>query len=108
MSNHAIYADHLQYIETKRIAGFALYSLEAYPYAIRSGNNADTIVIEIFKITDPATRRDIHLLELDAGYVFEVIEVHNKKIGIYLFEMPANNIKVESGDWVEFFGLKGR
>lgn len=108
MSNHAIYANHLQYVESIRITGFTLYALEAYPYAVRSGNNEDSIVIEIFRIIDPTTRKDIYLLELDAGYIFKVIEVHHKKIGIYLFEAPTNNIKVESGDWVEFFGLQAR
>ncbi len=108
MHNYEHYKTQLEYIETTRISGYALFALEDYPYVVRSNKETDLLVIEIFKIEDQNTREHIHRLELEAGYVFEWIDVEGKKVGIYLFERPTNNSRVESGDWVEFFGVKHR
>ncbi len=104
MDNYNSFKRSLEYISTKRIKGFDLYSLGSYPYAVRSNDHSASIVIELFCIHDVTARVAIHELEAGAGYVFECIEVDGMKVGIYLFERPGDDPKVKSGDWVTFYG----
>ena len=107
MGNYAKYKSALEYIETRRIEGFELYSLGEYPYAVKSHIPGASIVIEIFRIRDSMARRMIHELEIGADYFFDMLELDDRKIGIYLFSQRGNDIKVESGDWVSFFCKSG-
>jgi len=106
MTNYESYKRSLQYIETRQVNGFRLYALEDYPYAVKSTEATDSIVVEIFKIVSESAKQNIHELELSAGYIFETIEVENRSVGIYLFERAGNNMRVNDGDWVKFFGIK--
>lgn len=107
MANYLTYKSSLEFITKKTITGFALYALPDYPYAVKTNNEKDELVIEVFRIKDEITIQNIHKLELDAGYNFDLIDVVGMKVCIYLFEEPGNNQKVKSGDWVEFFGISG-
>ncbi|MCB0491402.1 MAG: gamma-glutamylcyclotransferase [Cyclobacteriaceae bacterium] len=106
MENYAIYQTDLKYIKTRRILGYELFALEEYPYVIKSADASNSVVVEIFQIENAHTAQNIHKMELDAGYIFEWVDVDDEKVGIYLFEQSGGNSKVESGDWVEFFGGK--
>jgi len=106
MANFNAYKADLKYLKTSRIYGYELYALEEYPYAVKSLTSLNSIVIEIFEIQNESVAKNIYQMELDAGYIFELIEVDREKVGIYLFEQPGNNPRVQSGDWVEFFGVK--
>ena len=103
MDNYFTYKSGLEYIETTRISGFELYSLGEYPYAVKTQNPSSSMVIEIFRILDSETKQRIHELEISADYFFDLIEVGRRKVGIYLFKLPGNDIRVESGDWVTFY-----
>ncbi len=107
MANYLRYQSSLEFITKETIKGFALYALKDYPYAVKTNNINDELVIEVFKIEDEITRQNIHQLELDAGYIFELIDIAGMKVCIYLFKEPGNNHFVKSGDWVEFFGVSG-
>lgn len=104
MDNYNKYKSVLEFITCTRIPGFTLYSLSAYPYAVKSEDRLETIVIEIFRIKGKEGRDKIHQLEVGAGYILEFIEVNDQSVGIYLFERAGNNPKVKSGDWVSFYG----
>ncbi|HRK53314.1 MAG TPA: gamma-glutamylcyclotransferase [Cyclobacteriaceae bacterium] len=104
MVNFYNYQADLKYLKTRRIFGYELFALETYPYAVKSINESNSIVVEIFLIENTRAAEAIHKMEIDAGYIFELIEVDGEKVGIYLFEHSGGNSKVESGDWVEFFG----
>lgn len=106
MANHKTYAEALQYVETRRLPGFELFALDDYPYAVKTEISTESVVAEVFIITDQSVKESIHQLELDAGFIFELIEIDSNKVGIYLFKKAGNNIKVNSGDWVEFFGAE--
>jgi gamma-glutamylcyclotransferase (GGCT)/AIG2-like uncharacterized protein YtfP len=105
MANYKIYQESLAYVETIRISGFKMYALEEYPYAVRSNEGTDSIVIEVFEITNTDTKSAIHELEISVGYVFDIIEINGRQVCIYLFENPGNDLAVNNGDWVEFFGV---
>lgn len=107
MGNYKFYESDLKYIETRRITGYKLYALKDYPYAVRSSVESDSLVIEIFQIEDSRVVQAIHQMELEAGYVLELIEVDGAWVGIYLFEQAGDDSSVESGDWVEFYGANG-
>lgn len=106
MENYKAYQSDLKYLKTRRIAGFELYALEEYPYAVKTDVPSHMLVVEVFEIEDPRVAEAIHQMELEAGYIFEIIEIDGEKVGIYLFDHIDNNSKVESGDWVEFFGAQ--
>ena len=106
LENFNTYKTDLKYLKTKRIEGFELYALEEYPYAVKTGVPSHMLVVEVFEIEDPRVAEAIYEMELDAGYIFEIIEIDGEKVGIYLFDHFEDNSKVESGDWVEFFGAQ--
>lgn len=104
MSNYKIYATSLEYIKTVRLPGFRLYSLPNYPFAVRSMVQDDTIVVELFSVTNRHVEQSIHALELSVGYYYDEVIIEGQSIGIYLYESPGNHPVVEHGDWVHFFG----
>lgn len=106
MSNFHRYAHGLRYLFTDRVPGFRLHALRTYPYAVKSPVPGDTIVVEVFEITDPQVERAIHALELGAGYVYKEVLVRDKPTGIYLFENHGPEPLVNDGDWVKFFGSR--
>lgn len=99
-----VYQKSLEYVSHVWLRGFKLYSLGDYPYAVKTPDQTSAILVEVFKIQDPAIRSSIHQLELNAGYFLEYITLSEGLVGIYLFSEAGNNPKVKSGDWVEFFG----
>lgn len=104
MANYAIYRSSLQHIKTVRLPGFKLYALTHYPYAVKSARVADSIVAEIFRVTNKQAERSIHALELQAGYFYDEVVVDDLPVGIYLYPSAGNHPVVEGGDWVHFFG----
>jgi len=103
MENHTLHRDHLEYLFSARIRGYRLYSKGDFPVAVKSTAKSDSIVVEIFRIADRATREMIHKLEMDEGYFLETITIDNVEVNIYLVERPGNYPVVQSGDWVTFF-----
>lgn len=108
MENYRRYQDNLRYLGTQRIQGFSLFALKDYPYAIRVSDPESEIVIEVFQIPDAGIREEIHQLELEAGYTLEIIQLLGINTGIYLYEKCVNNLRVEGGDWVKFFGKESQ
>lgn len=106
MSNHRRYQAGLEYLFTETLAGYRLYALPAYPYAIKTGNPADVIIIEVHRALDEATERAVHDLEIGAGYFYDEVSVRDQTVGIYLFEEAGTEPFVEGGDWVKFFGSR--
>ncbi|HEY5692500.1 MAG TPA: gamma-glutamylcyclotransferase family protein [Cyclobacteriaceae bacterium] len=104
MDNYKDFKAALEFVGITRISGYDLYSLGTYPYALRSDDKTSTLVIEIFKVKSPVARLAIHEMEVEAGYIFELIDIEDKKVGIYLFERPGDDPRVENGDWVSFYG----
>src|SRR6187549_2926460 len=101
MENYNRFKDGLEFLRKEELRGFKLFSLTDYPYAIATENPADCMVVELFKITNSKTEELIHEVEMNAGYIFANIEIAKQKFGIYLFtEAKANDVCVESGDWV--------
>ena len=103
MENHILHRDHLKYLFSARLRGYSLYSRGEFPVAVKSAQNNDSVVVEIFNIPDRATREMIHKLEMDEGYYFETVVIDGLDVGIYLFESPENYPRVRGGDWVTFF-----
>lgn len=104
MANYKIYESSLEYIKTVRLSGFRLYSLPNYPFAVRSMDDKDVIVAELFKVTDKQAEQRIHALELSVGYYYDEVLVEGRSAGIYLYKSAGNHPPVEHGDWVHFFG----
>jgi gamma-glutamylcyclotransferase (GGCT)/AIG2-like uncharacterized protein YtfP len=104
MSNYHYFEKGLEFRYQDVITGFRLHALEEYPYAVRSGDPADTLTIEVFRVTDPAIERAIHELEMEVGYVYEEIILRGEAVGIYLYKKAGVEPLVNGGDWIKFFG----
>ncbi len=102
MENHERYQTALDYLFSARLSGFKLYSRGEYPCITRS-NQSDSVVIEVFRVTDSVVEKEIHEMEIEDGYFYDEVLINEKKIGIYLFEDVKNFSEVNEGDWVAFF-----
>jgi len=104
MMYYEVYKRGLEYQFSAQLDGFKLYALEEYPFAVKTNNGSDSIVVEVFKIVNPETEKDIHELELGVGYYYDEVVINSVTAGIYLYEEPGNYQEVKGGDWVKFFG----
>lgn len=92
------------------ITGYKMYSLIDYPVAVKTGQRADRITVELFHIHSPDTCRNIHEMEVEAGYYTEALQVNGNLYCIYLF--PQREVQrldlpfVAGGDWLTFLGEK--
>lgn len=94
----------LQYHHSAWLKGYELYSLGNYPYAVKSTIPDRKILVEIFSITEPEIEKEIFELEAGAGYHLAQQAFDDRIINIFLYDdMSANNMRVDSGDWVTFF-----
>lgn len=75
-----------------------------YPCAVKSYDLTHKILVEVTGISNEESEKKIHDIEIEAGYYVEKIKIGDDLISIYLFEKPTNNLRIESGDWVSFFG----
>ena len=104
MRLHNQFKNDLHYLYSAWITGYELYSLGNYPYALHSLDPSHKILVEVMRISDPETERVIQKIETDAGYYFKGIQIGDDQVTIFLFEDPANNLRIASGDWGIFFG----
>jgi gamma-glutamylcyclotransferase (GGCT)/AIG2-like uncharacterized protein YtfP len=86
------------------LKGYDLYSLGNYPFAIKSVDPNRKILVELTRISDDETEKSIGDIERQAGYVADKIQLGDDIVTIFLFEDAANNLRIDSGDWVAFFG----
>lgn len=106
MYNHEKHQDYLKFLFCATLPGFTLHALERYPIAVKTGNPAQTIEVEVFEITHTATHKAIYDLEMGAGYYLDWVEIKGIRTGIYLFDKPQEYPLVPEGDWVKFFREK--
>ncbi len=86
------------------LKGYNLYSLGNYPFAVKSSDATNKILVEVTQILDTETEKTITDMETQAGYYAEKIEVGDHLVTIFLFEEHIDNLRIDSGDWVSFFG----
>jgi len=104
MRLHHQFKNHLHYSHSLWLKGYDLYSLGNYPFAIKSSDPHRKILVEVTRISDDETEKSICDIERQAGYVAEKIQLGDDIVTIFLFEEAANNLRIDSGDWVVFFG----
>lgn len=105
MSNHRKYRHGLSLLFVESLSGYRLHAMRYYPYAVKTGLQTDTTVVEVYKIIDPVVERAIHDLELSVGYHYDEVAIRGMRTGIYLYLTTGPEPLVEDGDWVKFFGL---
>ena len=103
LHNHERFAPHLHYRFSSWIKGYQLYSFGDFPFAFKTLQQENRILVEVFEINDAETQKQIDDLELGYGYYFEMIEIDGQPVKIYLYNEKANYPLVSGGDWVKFF-----
>ncbi len=104
MRLHDQFTNDLDYLYSMWLNGYDLFSLGNYPYALESTDPKHKILVEVMMITDPEIEKRISQIEIDTGYYAKEIQLGNERIIIFLFDFPANNLRIDSGDWSIFFG----
>ena len=102
MDNYERYRDAMVYLYSVRLKDFKLYSRGLYPCVAKS-TPENSVLVEVFRITDPQLEKEIHEMEMEEGYVYEEVLINDQRVGIYVFENIENFKEVESGDWVTFY-----
>jgi gamma-glutamylcyclotransferase (GGCT)/AIG2-like uncharacterized protein YtfP len=106
MYNYHALAQGLTYEKTVEVSGYKLFSLGAYPFAIKTNDESDKLVIDLFTITNDRTENSIHRMELGAGYIYDEVDVDGVSYGIYLFPNRLRDYEsytqVKGGDWCEY------
>ncbi len=113
-TNHSVLGDS-EYLKTVRVKGFAMYGADTYPAVIR-GTEDDSIVIEIYRITNPKILQALDFLEgFDRNnptsaknlYTIQKIKPDSETefIEIYTFDHHPENVhqigpQLKSGDWL--------
>ena len=88
------------------VRGFKMYSFGLYPFAVRTWDKNDKIIVEGYEV-DWETARLIQEMEVKAGYFMVNVEVEVLKGGvtdgnIYIMDKVYRNLgEVEGGDWVK-------
>lgn len=103
LANYEKFKPHLKYLYSVWIKGFQLYSLGDFPFAFRTHNPPDLILVEVFEVTDSNVKQQIDELEFNYGYHIEQVVIDEQSVNIYLFKNRANYPLVVGGDWVKFF-----
>ena len=103
MSNNAKYKDGLELLFTETIHGYRLHAMEHYPYAVKTKDAIDQIVVEVCQINIPKIEKAIHDLELSVGYYYDEAMIRGRQTGIYLFHLAGPEALVAGGDWVNYF-----
>jgi gamma-glutamylcyclotransferase (GGCT)/AIG2-like uncharacterized protein YtfP len=102
MDNYERYRDAMVYLYSIRLKDFKLYSRGLYPCVAKS-THENSVLVEVFRITDPQLEKEIHEMELEEGYVYEEVLINDQLVGIYVFVNIENFTEVKSGDWVTFY-----
>ena len=107
MENHALYSDGMNYIDTVTLQGYRLISLGEYPYAVWTGDPANKIKVELFRLAEEHAKA-IYDMEIEAGYYYEDIQIGQKKYGIFLFSQAnPDDEEISSGDWAKYVRERG-
>jgi gamma-glutamylcyclotransferase (GGCT)/AIG2-like uncharacterized protein YtfP len=101
MANYKYYKNGLQFIGVSELAGYRMFSLVNYPYAVFTGNPENKITIELFEILDEVTEERIINLEVQAGYILEEVRIAEENYKIFLFaDFNRQHPEISHGDWV--------
>ena len=105
MENFFPYQEYIKFVKTAEIAGFKMYSLGEYPYIVRTGREKDTIVCDLCYIRNSWVGREIDVMEIEAGYACENIEMDGQTFRIFVYKnyIPGTQ-GIQSGDWVRLIG----
>jgi len=107
MENYAPFQSGMHYIKTEALRGYKLFSLIEYPYAIKTFNPTDTIIVELF-LLGGSEANSIHNMELEAGYYYDEIKIDQNLYGIYLFsKINPHDAEIPSGDWAKYVAERG-
>lgn len=110
MHNHR-FVENQKSIGNAVVNGYTLYSLVSYPAIVKSGDEKDVVVGELYQFVDEHEMNQVHSMETCSGYELKqetaIVENGNKiPVVLYVFKhgehLDENKI-VKSGDWVTFF-----
>ena len=113
--NHSSVKDSMPIVELERkVAGYKMYSLGAYPAIVRTDDPEDIITIDVFDMasTQQASNMmsSIHRMETNAGYDIEVASTIDGEMEVLLYTQTyraesfdeLGHEQVVGGDWTAY------
>lgn len=87
------------------IGGYKMFDLGHYPCVVKTGNEEDKILVELYTIPDKLHATSIHHMEIGAGYDSEEIQIGD--LGTYSIYTQKNDRggrlrPIEGGDWTAY------
>ncbi len=88
------------------IRGFKMFDLGSFPFVSRTNNDADSIIVELYTLSDPDVCRYIHMMEVGAGYGVEEVTINDQVYWLYVY--PERDYggrgypEVKGGDWTAY------
>lgn len=112
-NNH--YLTNCEYIDSIKLTGFKLYKLcESYPAAVKTNNDNDQIVADVYKI-DQLKLNQLDLLESHPEY-YERVQIYNKQLNLtgWIYCVPISDVEriqkkcffIENGNWIKHYHHK--
>lgn len=91
---------------TVTVPGYRMHSYGGYPFVVPSQD--DSIVVELYQLTDDSIMDSIHRMEIGAGYHVEEITVEGITYQLYVQNHDNTNYweTVPDGDWVSYRNRK--
>lgn len=91
----------IKHLKNTELKGFRMYDLGPYPACVKTGNESDTIQVELVEVSSRC-KEYIDMMEFGAGYHIEHVIIDDIPAIIYVFN--GNYIKesysiVENGNW---------
>lgn len=101
---HRSFQNHLKFISQTDIPGYRLYDLGAYPYALYTGIERQTIKVELYEVLSEKAFLSIEAIETEAGYKRSSISIAGESFEIYLFDkIILGSTEISGGDWTQYY-----
>ena len=92
-----------------RITGYKMFDLGHYPFAVKTGDKKDSMVVELYELQDEYIIELIHRMEVGALYGIEKETINNNTYWVYVYDdakdYGGRGYKaVPDGDWATYKG----
>jgi gamma-glutamylcyclotransferase (GGCT)/AIG2-like uncharacterized protein YtfP len=96
------------FVKTTQLHGFKMFSLGGFP-GISKDNYDKKIVVDVFKVNCPETKKRLDYLEGYSEknpeysmYIREKVFIDNVPAWIYIWNGAERSPEIKEGDWVKF------
>lgn len=95
--NHTLLG-HSYLVNTGSLKGFKLYSLGSYPCIYPSDDDTDTVLVEIYNVTNKILD-ELNRMETSARYYPKIVKVKDYNVLVWVYNTKPDTKHIKSGIW---------